>query len=205
MKITLKDSDITKEIQKKFTIDYQKEYTFNEHILDIDFNFNIGFITGQSGSGKSLLLKTFGKEDDINWYKDEAVCSHFKNSKDAVERLQAVGFNSVPQWLLPRNILSQGQGYRVDLARSLRSNMVRDEFTSTIDRNTAMGLCNSIQKYIRIKKLTNVIFAGVHQDVIPYLQPDWIYNTDTKELTINKDKYNMEIIENKPYFMKIKG
>ena len=205
MTLTLKESDITKEIQKMFTIEYKKEYTFNKHSLNIDFPFSIGFITGQSGSGKSLLLKTFGKEDIIKWNNNDAVCSHFNDATDAIERLQAVGFNSVPQWLLPRKVLSQGQGYRVDLARSLKSNMVRDEFTSTIDRNTAMGLCNSIQKYIRSKKLSNIIFAGVHQDVIPFLQPDWIYNTDTRLLTINKDQYDVEIKENKPYFMKIKG
>ena len=205
MTITLKESDITKEIQKMFTIKYQKEYTFNEHILNIDFPFNIGFITGQSGSGKSVLLKTFGTEDIIEWNDDDAVCSHFKNTTDAVERLQAVGFNSVPQWFLPRKALSQGQGYRVDLARSLHSNMVRDEFTSTIDRNTAMGLCNSIQRYIRTKKLTNIIFAGVHRDVIPFLKPDWIYDADTRTLTLNKDEYDMEIKDSKPYFMKIKG
>jgi len=204
MTVKLEESKITKEICDMFTIEYQKEYTFNEHILDIDFEFNIGFITGQSGSGKSLLLKRFGKEQEIQWYDNEAVCSHFKNTKDAIDRLQAVGFNSVPQWLLPRRILSQGQGYRVDLARSLKSNMVRDEFTSTIDRNTAMGLSNSIQKYIRNKNMVNVVFAGVHQDVIPYLQPDWIYNTDEKTLTINKDRFNMELKENKPHFMIIK-
>jgi ABC-type ATPase with predicted acetyltransferase domain len=83
--------------------------------------------------------------------------------------------------------------------------MVRDEFTSTIDRNTAMGLCNSVQRYIRDKNLTNVIFAGVHQDVIPFLKPDWIYNTDERTLTINKDKYDMTVKDNKPYFMKIEG
>ena len=205
MTVKLEESEITKAVCEMFTIEFQDEYTFNEHNLDIDFKFNIGFITGQSGSGKSLLLKTFGKEQSITWKDNEAVCSHFKNTNDAINRLQAVGFNSVPQWLLPRRILSQGQGYRVDLARSLKSNMVRDEFTSTIDRNTAMGLSNSVQKYIRSKNLTNVIFAGVHQDIIPFLQPDWIYNTDDRILTINKDKYNMEIKENKPYFMKIEG
>jgi ABC-type ATPase with predicted acetyltransferase domain len=205
MTICLEESSITKKVCEMFTIDYQKEYTFDEHKLDIDFEFNIGFITGQSGSGKSLLLKTFGKEKEIKWYENEAVCSHFKNYTDAIDRLQAVGFNSVPQWLLPRRVLSQGQGYRVDLARSLQSNMVRDEFTSTIDRNTAMGLCNSVQRYIRDKNLTNVIFAGVHQDVIPFLKPDWIYNTDERTLTINKDKYDMTVKDNKPYFMKIEG
>jgi len=200
----LKKSDITDKVQEAFTIEYKTEYEFIEHEVNIDFEYNIGFITGQSGSGKSLLLKKFGTERDLAWDIDEAVCSHFKNYNDAVDRLQAVGFNSVPQWLLPRRILSTGQGYRVDLARSLKSNMVRDEFTSTIDRNTAMGLSNSLQKYIRQNKLKNIVFAGVHQDVIPFLKPDWIYNTDDRTLTINKNNYNIEITDVVKPFMIIK-
>ena len=62
-----------------------------------------------------------------------------------------------------------------------------------------------VEKVIKDKNLTNVIFAGVHQDVIPFLKPDWIYNTDERTLTINKDKYNMTVKDNKPYFMKIEG
>lgn len=200
----LKESDITKKVQEAFTIEYKTEYEFIEHEVNIDFEYNIGFITGQSGSGKSLLLKKFGTEKIVEWNEDDAVCSHFKNYDDAVDRLQAVGFNSVPQWLLPRRILSTGQGYRVDLARSIKSFTVRDEFTSTIDRNTAMGLSNSLQKYIRQNKFKNIVFAGVHQDVISFLKPDWIYNTDDRTLTINKNNYNIEITDVVKPFMIIK-
>jgi len=202
--VRLKESDITKRVQKDFTISYQQEYSFTVPELNIDFDFNIGFITGTSGSGKSLLLKQFGTEEIIEWFNDDAVCSHFNDYDDAVERLQAVGFNTVPQWLLPRRILSQGQGYRVDLARAIKSNIVRDEFTSTIDRSTAMGLCNSLQRYIRAKNLTNIVFAGVHQDIIPFLKPDWIYNTDNDTLTISANCYDIldldkKVLSKKPF------
>jgi len=209
LKTELKETDITKEICKNFTIDYTTHYEFKVPYLDKSVlpEFNIGFITGQSGSGKSLMLKEFGEEKTINWRDNDAVCSHFENYDDAVNRLQAVGFNSIPQWLLPYKILSQGQQYRVNLARAIESNSVRDEFTSTIDRNTAMGLCNSLQRYIRTNDLKNIVFAGVHQDVIEYLRPDWVYYTDDDSLTINSAVYDITDIDKKEFtkkpFMKI--
>ena len=93
-------------------------------------------------------------------------------------------------WLAPYNILSTGQKYRADLAKSLTSGVTFDEFTSVIDRNTAKSLSNSIQKFIRKEEMTGIVFASVHKDVIEYLKPCWVYNTDTKKLTINSDIYN---------------
>ncbi len=201
MKIKLKHSEITKQICHEFTIDFKNEYEFKEHTLQKEDlpDFSIGFITGTSGSGKSLLLKTFGEPENIIYNEDDAVASHFKNYKEAAEKLQAVGFNSITQWLLPRRALSQGQGYRVDLAMQLKSGMISDEFTSTIDRNTALGLSNSIQRYIREKNLKNIVLAGVHKDVIPFLKPDWIYCTDTRKLTISLCSYDITDLDKKEF------
>jgi hypothetical protein len=207
----LKESDITKQVCKEFTYEWQGEHSFQPHHIPKEYlptDFNIGFITGTSGSGKSILLSEFGDEGSISWKQDESVCSHFKSYKDAVDRLQGVGFNSIPMWLAPRKILSTGQGYRVDLARAIKPGMVRDEFTSFIDRSTAMGLCNSIQRYIRSNDIKNVVFAGVHKDIIPYLKPDWVYNTDDSTLTVNGKIYDVEDMQEvkfikKPHFMEI--
>ena len=190
-------SEITERIKKEFTIEMSDTYEFKEHSLDnvnLPKDFNIGFITGNSGSGKSLLLKTFGTETIPEWFDNEAVASHFDSYEDAVQRFQAVGFNTVPQWLLPYRILSTGQKYRVNLARTINSNTVMDEFTSYIDRSTALGLCNSLQRYIREKNLKNIVFAGVHQDIIPYLKPDWVYNTNGT-LTINSETFELTDLE----------
>ena len=193
MKTKLVDSSITEQIKKNFTIEIGDTYEFLEHSLDdvnLPKDFNIGFITGVSGSGKSLLLKRFGTEETPTWDSNEAVSSHFKDYNDAVQRLQAVGFNTIPQWLLPYRILSTGQKYRVNLARTIKSNTVMDEFTSYIDRSTALGLCNSLQRYIREHNLKNIVFSGVHKDIIPYLKPDWVYDT-CGTLTINSETYEL--------------
>ena len=212
LKTKLKPSSITEQVCKEFTYEWNPIFEFEVPELDISKlpkDFNIGFITGTSGSGKSLLLKQFGTEETITWNDDNAVCSHFENYEDAVNRLQGVGFNSIPMWLAPRKILSTGQGYRVDLARAIKNGTVRDEFTSFIDRSTALGLCNSLQRYIRNNDITGVVFAGVHKDIIPYLQPDWIFCTDDKTLTINGKIYEVQdmvecVVQKKKEFMIIK-
>ena len=103
-----------------------------------------------------------------------------------MERLGAVGLNSIPAWLQSYNTLSNGQKFRADMARRLKDNAVIDEFTSVVNRECAISCSNSIQKYIRNKKLKNIVFCSCHYDIIEYLQPDWIYNTDTKELSVGR-------------------
>jgi len=210
LKTKLNESNITKQVCKNFTYSFKKEHIFELYKIDkskLPPGYNIGYITGSSGSGKSLLLKEFGTEETPKWNKDEAICSHFDNYEDAVQRLQGVGYNSIPMWLVPRNILSTGQGYRVDLARSIKHNCVKDEFTSFIDRNTAMGLCNSLQRYIREHNFKNVVFSSVHKDIINYLRPDWVYDTDSDTLTINSNIYEVEDLQSskviKKEFMRI--
>jgi len=203
----LQKDAITDEVCKHFTYKYNNVHEFVLHTLPELPIYNIGLITGNSGSGKSLLLKELGKSVTLEYDKAKAVCSHFKDFNDAQERLLGAGFNSIPEWLVPWHILSTGQKYRVDLARSIGTGTVFDEFTSVIDRNTALGLCNSIQKYIRDKDFRNVVFASVHCDIIPYLNPDWVYDTNTREITFNKDKYDIKNNKlsklTKQFFMKI--
>ena len=100
-------------------------------------DYAIGLIVGPSGSGKSILLKEFGQENRHLWNSDKAVISHFSTPEDGINRLMAVGLNSIPTWLRPYNVLSTGEKFRADLSRSLENGAVVDEFTSTVDRNVA--------------------------------------------------------------------
>ena len=148
--------------------------------------FSIGLIVGSSGSGKSSILKQFGKEEELSWYCQKSIASHFDSVDDAIERLSAVGLNSVPTWAKPRSVVSNGEGFRADLSRKLKSGAVIDEFTSVVNRNVAKSCSSSVAKYIRKQGLSHIIFASCHNDIIEWLEPDWVYNTDTKQLVVSR-------------------
>ena len=88
----------------------------------------------------------------------------------------------MPVWCRPRNVLSVGEGFRADLALNIDNYTIFDEFTSTIDRNVAKSTCNSIQKYIRSKNITNVVFCSCHKDYIPFLKPDYVIALDMEKM-----------------------
>lgn len=189
LKTKIHHCDITDKIREVFTIEKKDFHIFQTHQIEeelIPDNFNIGLIVGSSGSGKSLLLDKFGHANYFTW-SGKAIASHFLDYKDAEKRLLGAGLNSIPMWLTPYSILSTGQKYRADLAKSLKSGVTFDEFTSVIDRNTAKSLSNSVQKFIRKEDMNGIVFASVHKDIIEYLKPDWVYDTDTRKLIVNSD------------------
>lgn len=113
---------------------------------------------------------------------NKAIISHFHNTQDAVTRLSAVGLNSIPSWFKPFHVLSTGERFRASLARTIQSDVVVDEFTSVVDRNVAKSAAFSIQKYIRSNSLKNIVFATCHKDIIEWLMPDWVFNTNDGSL-----------------------
>lgn len=177
------EDEITGEIKQIF--DYEPPHgTVVETIKIPEFpnEYQIGLIVGSSGSGKSTILRdVFGKEDDIFWDTEKSIASHFASFDDASGKFGAVGLNSIPTWLKPYSVLSNGERFRADLARRLKDGAVIDEFTSVVNREVAISCSVSISKYIRKKGIKNVTFASCHDDIINYLQPDWVYNTDTHE------------------------
>lgn len=144
--------------------------------------FKIGVIVGSSGSGKSTLLKNFGVEETPEWNHDKSIVSHFNNPDDAINKLGSVGLNSVPSWYKPYHVLSNGEKFRADLARKLKSNCVIDEFTSVVDRAVAKAASVSLSRYVKSNNLENVVLSTCHHDILEWLEPDWVLNTDTGEL-----------------------
>lgn len=160
----------------------------------IPTDFGIGLIVGASGTGKSTILKRFGIEEAFNWDDHRAVCSHFKDAIDAQERLSAVGFNSIPSWMRPYYVLSTGEKFRADMARRLRDGAVIDEFTSVVDRNVAKSCANSIRRYVDQKGLKGLVFASCHYDIIEWLRPDWIFDTNTNRMVGRGSERRPEIV-----------
>jgi ABC-type lipoprotein export system ATPase subunit len=145
-------------------------------------NFKIGVIVGSSGSGKSTLLKHFGLEEQPEWNPNKSVISHFDNPEDGINRLSSVGFNSIPSWYKPYHVLSNGEKFRADLARKIKSNAVIDEYTSVVDRNVAKAASVALSRYVKNNNLENIVISTCHMDIVDWLEPDWVINTDTGEL-----------------------
>ena len=183
----VKTDSTTDEISRAFDYEFTGVSTFEpieisaiDRVSTIGDEWGIGLIVGPSGSGKSILLSEFGTETPNEWNPEMAVCSHFEDAEDAEDRLSAVGFNSIPSWLKPYHVLSNGEKFRSDLARQLGDGAVIDEYTSVVDRNVARSCSVAVSKYVKQKGLKNLVFASCHYDIIDWLEPDWIFDTETK-------------------------
>jgi GNAT superfamily N-acetyltransferase len=174
--------EITRDLIRPFDYQSEGEGKFYPYLIpsDIPKDFGIGVVVGASGTGKSTLLKHFGKHEQPSWTQG-SIASNFKDAVDANERLSAAGLMSVPEWVKPYSVLSTGQKFRADLARSLKSGAVIDEYTSVIDRNVAKAASTSMSRYVRKNGIKGIVLATVHRDILEYLEPDWVIDTDRGE------------------------
>jgi len=145
-------------------------------------NFSVGVIVGSSGSGKTTLMQEFGQEIYPTWDPNKSIISHFDDPDDGINKLSAVGLNTVPNWYKPYHVLSNGEKFRADLARKIKDGAVIDEFTSVVDRNVAKAASVSLSKYIKKNNIKNVVIVTCHEDVLDWLEPDWVINTDSGEV-----------------------
>jgi len=154
--------------------------------IELPEHWDIGLIVGGSGTGKTTIAKELFATELISDYEyiHKSVIDDMPKKcsfEEITKTFYNVGFGSVPSWLKPYNVLSNGEKMRVDLARSIleRDFIVFDEFTSVVDRNVAKTACIALNK--SIKKLNKKFVAiSCHYDIIEYLQPDWVF--DTKEM-----------------------
>ena len=170
----------------------------NEHFsgnIDIeDRDWNVGLIVGGSGTGKSTIAKEIFKDNYIKGfeYKAKSVVDDMpkdKSIKDIEMAFTSVGFASPPSWLKPYDVLSNGEKMRVDLARSIledRDVIVFDEFTSVVNREVAKTSSYAISKAVR-KQNKKFVAVACHKDIIDWLEPDWIYDTDEKSFFIVRE------------------
>lgn len=154
-------------------------------------DWNIGLIVGPSGAGKSTIAREmFADElqhlDNFVWSKDKAVIDDFSKElsiREITELLSSVGFSSPPSWLRPFHTLSNGEQFRVTMAKILAETSddkiaVVDEFTSVIDRTVAKIGSHAIAKAVR-RRNQKFVAVGCHYDVEEWLQPDWVYEPHT--------------------------
>lgn len=152
-------------------------------------DWTIGTVYGPSGSGKTSIARAlegqgwteWGHEE---WPRDEAiidVISPYSDFDAVTGALASVGLGTVPSWLRPYHVLSNGEKFRASMARLLVDGGVGDvyldEFTSVIDRRVAMFGAQAFAKAWRRGPKRRVILLTPHFDVIPWVSPDWVIQT----------------------------
>lgn len=150
-------------------------------ILDLDMSA-FGFELEIDDENQENLDADFEEIEDDSVYPDKPVidCIPCHNVEELQKMFYAVGFGSVPSWLKPYHVLSNGEKMRVDLARRILTKefIVFDEFTSVVDRQVAKIICIALKKALKRYPDKKFIAVGCHHDVIEFLQPDWCFNTD---------------------------
>ena len=148
-----------------------------------DRDWSIGLIVGPSGSGKSTVARELFGEHIVaghEWSPTAAVVDGFPKEmsiKEITGLLSSVGFSSPPAWLRPFAMLSNGEQFRVTLARALaesKGTVAVDEFTSVVDRTVAQIGSAAVAKAVRRRK-TKFVAISCHYDVEKWLDPDWVY------------------------------
>jgi GNAT superfamily N-acetyltransferase len=153
-----------------------------------DAPWNVGLIVGPSGCGKSTIMQNaFGGEVPLTW-SDRPVIEDFAahlGIAAITNACSAVGFNTIPAWMRPHGVLSNGEKFRCELARrilELPDPVVVDEFTSVVDRQVAKIASHAVQKYVR-REGRKFVAVTCHYDVVDWLQPDWIFEPATMTFT----------------------
>jgi hypothetical protein len=188
------DSFRSQSVVGSYTLSEVKlEKHFKGSLPKEDDDWQVGVIVGRSGSGKTSIAKQLFPEAYIRGfeYSHRCVLDDFSEALETGEitkTLCSVGFASPPDWLKSYDYLSQGEKMRVDIARALcldQNEIVFDEFTSVVDREIAKVSAFAISKAVRRSK-KKLIAVTCHYDVVDWLDPDWVFSTDTMEFSRKK-------------------
>lgn len=155
---------------------------------DIDLEgapWQIGVIVGPSGSGKTSIGRNLWGKHALyapEWPTNAPVIDAIapEGSFDEVTTaLSSVGLGSVPTWLRPYGVLSNGEQFRANLARLIAEapeQAVLDEFSSVVDRQIAQIGAGAFAKAWR-RTTGQVVLLSCHYDILDWVQPDWVFDT----------------------------
>jgi len=164
------------QIRAKYDIRDYKEQAVTVPKLPDD---GIILIVGTSGSGKSTILRTLG-DRQAHFDPETTVIENFSTAQRGEELLLATGLRSIPTWFRSPTTLSNGERHRFEMALCIDQGITTiDEFTSVVDRDTAKSLAYSMRQYYDRSGQTEPLYiASCHRDIIEWLDPEWVYDTD---------------------------
>lgn len=164
---------------------------------------DVVYITGQSGGGKSVLLRELSSRmagagrkvmniDHVQLQDRPLIDQIGRDTNHAVELLARAGISDA--WLFVRkpSELSDGQRYRFRLAKAMEADAdvwVADEFLAVLDRTTAKVIAHSIQKAARRAGKT-LIVATTHTDMVDDLAPSLYIEKRFREKVRIEHNYN---------------
>ena len=176
--------------------DHQEQVIYDNAEFRIEPK-DVVYITGESGSGKSVLLRALEKDlgsealniDSVKLNLDKPIVETVgKDLNEALELLSRVGLNDAYLFLRRYRELSDGQRYRYRIAKLIESGKqwwIMDEFCATLDRETAKIVAFNVQKQAR-RTGRAVIVATTHTDLFEDLAPSvHIHKGWGKRLEVN--------------------
>ena len=177
-------------------VDEQRKFT----VLDTEVKIgstDVVYVTGDSGSGKSVLLRAIKKDlgneavdmSDVHVDPDKPLIETVGATvEEGLELLSKVGLNDAFLFLRTYGELSDGQKYRYRLAKFIESKAqwwVLDEFAAVLDRDTAKIIAFNLQKLAR-QRGKAVLAATTHTDLFDDLKPSvHVHKRFGKEISVS--------------------
>ncbi len=174
-------------VKSLFNVDSGANFQL-EADLDLDSApWQIGVIVGPSGSGKTSMGRALwgrGAVYSPAWPEGQPIIDAITPDSgfdDVTAALSSVGLGSVPTWLRPYSVLSNGEQFRANLARLIAEapcQAVLDEFSSVVDRQIARIGAGAFAKAWR-RTSGQAVLLSCHYDILDWVQPDWVFDTAT--------------------------
>ncbi len=179
-------------VKSLFNVEDGSEFKLEAELPIDDEDWSLGLVVGPSGSGKTSIGRALWGNRAFyrptGWPADRPIIDAIAPAGDfnaVTAALTAVGLGSVPAWLRPYQVLSNGERFRADLARVISRaprRVVIDEFTSVVDRQIARIGALAFQKAWRRTK-GQCVLLSCHYDIIDWLEPCWVFDTATGQFS----------------------
>lgn len=168
----------------------QRVQTLEDSLLRRVQRSRIALVTGQSGSGKSTMLRALMQRlgpDDVRVVPERldlaqqqtAVFDLLDKDIDArASTLASAGLAEPRLWAMPAGMLSAGEQSRLRLAITMHhahsgQTLIADEFASNLDRMSAHALCRIVNRWATTLGV-RFVAASAHEDLESMLAPDLV-------------------------------